>query len=232
MSVEAFPLHWPAGWPRATERTRGRFSRKERQYYSGGTGSYLRSRQMTIAEGVERTLAELGRFGVRREDIVISSNVRTRNDGLPRSGAAEPDDPGVAVYWTLNGERQCMAIDGYDRAADNLAALAATIESMRAIERHGGAQILRRAFQGFKQLGNGGAGSPDPELTLTMAARIVADACRQAFSATEVERSASDAKEALRLAMRRTHPDTEGGNAEAYQRVMAAREVINAAHGL
>jgi len=45
-----------------------------------------------------------------------------------------------------------MAIDRYDRVADNLAAVAATLDAMRAIERHGGATILERAFSGFTAL--------------------------------------------------------------------------------
>jgi hypothetical protein len=45
-----------------------------------------------------------------------------------------------------------MAIDLYDRVADNLAAIAASLEALRAIERHGGAQIMERAFLGFAQL--------------------------------------------------------------------------------
>lgn len=153
--VEAYPLHWPAGWPRTAEhdRVRGRFNRQERQYSSSNPGSsWMRKRDMTVAEGVSRVQEALTRLGVESWNVIISSNLRTRNDGLPRSGAAEPDDPGIAVYWQLDGERQCMAIDNYIRTADNLAAIAATIEAMRAIERHGGAQILRRAFQGFKAL--------------------------------------------------------------------------------
>lgn len=47
---------------------------------------------------------------------------------------------------------RCMAIDRYDRVADNLAAIAATLDAMRAIERHGGAAILDRAFTGFAAL--------------------------------------------------------------------------------
>jgi hypothetical protein len=47
---------------------------------------------------------------------------------------------------------RCMAVDRYTTVADNLAALAATLEAMRAIERHGGAEILERTFSGFKQL--------------------------------------------------------------------------------
>ncbi len=89
-------------------------------------------------------------MGVDRQDIVISTNIRTRLDGLPRSGEKEPDDSGAAAYWeTLSGERRVMAIDQYAKVADNIAAIAATLDAMRAIERHGGAQILDRAFTGF-----------------------------------------------------------------------------------
>jgi hypothetical protein len=100
---------------------------------------------------------ELNRMGISRErasdDVVISTNLRLRLDGLPISSQAEPRDPGVAVYWreTLGG-RKVMAIDIYDRVADNLAAVAATLDAMRAIERHGGAAILERAFTGFTAL--------------------------------------------------------------------------------
>ena len=45
-----------------------------------------------------------------------------------------------------------MAIDRYDTVAGNLGAIAATLEAMRAIERHGGAEILDRAFTGFVAL--------------------------------------------------------------------------------
>lgn len=45
-----------------------------------------------------------------------------------------------------------MAIDQYYRVEENLAAIAATLDAMRAIERHGGAQILDRASTGFAAL--------------------------------------------------------------------------------
>jgi hypothetical protein len=100
-------------------------------------------------------LLELERMGIGRDEVIVSTNVRTRLDGLPRSGEKEPDDPGAAVYWQpINSKEpmRCMAIDRYTSVADNLAAIAATLDAMRAIERHGGAQILDRAFLGFKAL--------------------------------------------------------------------------------
>lgn len=97
-------------------------------------------------------LSELRRFGVVESDTIISTNVQLRRDGLPLSNQAEPSDPGVAVYWKKYGKDQVMATDRYTKVADNLAAIAASLEAMRAIERHGGATILDRAFEGFTAL--------------------------------------------------------------------------------
>lgn len=125
-----YPLAWPEGWPRATVRKRGQFKQDRRE--------------LTYHRAETRAIDELGRL-VDHSSLVISSNViRDR----------EPKDPGVAMYWreTGTGADRVIAIDIYDRAADNLAAIAATIEAMRAIDRHGGATILNRAFTGFTAL--------------------------------------------------------------------------------
>ncbi|MCK9468250.1 MAG: hypothetical protein M0Q49_02430 [Porticoccaceae bacterium] len=152
MTIPAFPLEWPAGWKRTSEhqRTRARFGRARRARASGG---WDYGRPLTIAEATGRVRGELDRMGIADDDLVISTNLQLRLDGLPRSGQREPSDPGAAVYWrTRGGETRCMAIDRYDRVADNLAAIAATLDAMRAIERHGGAAILDRAFTGFTAL--------------------------------------------------------------------------------
>jgi len=156
VTIPAYPLQWPTGWKRTSPayRTRARFVKKERKYSStpGVNSSWLQSKEISIADGVERVRAELSRMGILDDDLVISSNLELRLDGLPRSSQREPADPGIAVYWRDAGETRCMAIDRYDRVADNLAAVAATLEAMRAIERHGGAEILNRAFTGFAAL--------------------------------------------------------------------------------
>jgi hypothetical protein len=141
MSIAAYPLQWPVGWKRT-----------QPGYRRSATFTKYK-RQLSVADGTQRVLEELERMGYGRNDIVISTNVELRLDGLPRSDRGEPGDPGAAVYWrTAKGEHKVMAIDRYDRVADNLAAIAATLEAMRAIERHGGAMILERAFTGFTAL--------------------------------------------------------------------------------
>jgi hypothetical protein len=150
-----YPLQWPVGWKRTIERDNGRFGKSEQRY--SGTYSYRRKEEITVAQSVHRLLGELERMAVPEHDVVISTNIVLRLDGLPRSGQGEPADPGAAIYWrdqiAVGGPQdRCMAIDRYSKVAQNIAALAATIEAMRAIERHGGAAILNRAFTGFTAL--------------------------------------------------------------------------------
>jgi len=45
-----------------------------------------------------------------------------------------------------------MAIDRYSTVEGNLAAIAATLDAMRAIERHGATVILERTFADFMAL--------------------------------------------------------------------------------
>jgi hypothetical protein len=152
-AIKAFPLAWPVGWKRTptSVRREGKFSKKEWVSYQGG-GGYNQAKPLTVAAATQRLLGELTRMGIPERDVILSTNLELRNDGLPRSGQRVPADPGAAVYWRDGAEQRCMASDQYQHIEDNIAALAATIEAMRAIERHGGAQILNRAFAGFAAL--------------------------------------------------------------------------------
>lgn len=205
-TIDRYPLQWPAGWPRAKERKRAKFSTAS---YSAPTsfapGKVYRSgKQLSVADGVERVFAELSRMGVWDWEIVVSSNVALGQRGFPLSKGGEPADPGVAVYWSKgNGPRRVMAIDIYDRAADNLAAIAATLDALRAIERHGGAVIGDRAFTGFDAL----PPPPDCWKTLGLGAGASADAIDAAY----------------RNLARKAHPDA-GGSDDAMARLNVARD--------
>ena len=146
------PLCWPPAWPRTqkAERTRARFGRRN----SNGWGN----ESLTIAQATRRVTEELGRFTkvgrtyrVDPDSIIVSTNLRLRLDGLPRSNQPEPTDPGVAVYFELDGKQQCVPCDSFDRVADNLAAVAGTLDALRKIERYG-SQMFQAAFTGFDAL--------------------------------------------------------------------------------
>lgn len=153
----AWPLAWPISWPRSRSRTRAKFGHASFVENVNGQTKWTPQRRLSIAESRTRLLAELGRLGAAQ--IVISTNIKTRGDGLPYSNAAEPSDPGVAVYFRLKGEPRVLACDKWDRVADNLAALAKHIEAVRGQVRWG-VGSLEQAFGGYKALPAMGARQP------------------------------------------------------------------------
>jgi hypothetical protein len=153
MSIPAYPLQWPDGWPRSRGRKSGQFGKQEQRNNDSGY-SWKQKTDITMADAMKRVKVELDRLGINiADDSIISTNLKLNLSGLPRGDQGEPSDPGVAVYFQKKtGPMRVIAIDAYHRVRDNLAAIAATLEAMRAIERHGGAQILERAFTGFAAL--------------------------------------------------------------------------------
>jgi len=150
---ERYPLSWPAGWKRTGARKAAQFGKTRKELHSeSGEIRYAGKSRLSIEDSFERVEMELRALKIDEASVIISTNVPVNMRGIPRGDRGEPNDPGVAVYWTQKGKKQCMAIDAYLRVADNLAAVAATLDAMRAIERHGGAQILERAFIGFAAL--------------------------------------------------------------------------------
>jgi len=140
---ESYPLHWPVGWKRCGHRTGAKFTTTK--------ASLGRAKQkLSIRDGIRRVIDELGRMGVKADDVIISHNVKPH---IMDTQGSNVSDPGVAVYWKKRGQPdRVVAVDRYFTVADNLAAIAATLDAMRAIERHGGAVVMERAFSGFDAL--------------------------------------------------------------------------------
>ena len=206
--TEAYPLQWPDGWPRTPARQlidgRSKFGR--------ATGGSAVKRPITIHQATQSLLDELRPLGADTDNVVISSDLRLRLDGLPYSNQREPGDPGVAVYFMMDGEQTVMARDAYDRIADNLRSLALAISALRQLDRHGGGTMLKRAFAGFQALPPPGAGTaintPPPWWD-------VLDVSPDA--------SLAERKAAWRSLTKRLHPDNQDtGNADKFQQVQDA----------
>lgn len=197
MHVEAYPLQWPTQFPRTTERQTARFHRD--------------GKPLTIAQGRDRILAEVRaftRFGqswrIDPDQVVISSDVPLRRDGLPASGRRLPDDPGVAVYFNLDGDPYCLPCDTWDRVADNMAAIAAHLCAMRGMDRWGVGDV-RAHFAGFAALEH------QPQ--------------EKWYHVLECEPGApaADVSAAYRILRARAHPD-QGGTVDEFCRIQRAYE--------
>lgn len=134
--TEAYPLSWPPGWPRRKK------TQDSDRIFKGPTYHWDR---------VYRALQdELRRIGA--ADIVVSTNQPLRNDGAPYAQQRNIPDVGVAVYFKRNKKQLVMAQDRFDTIVGNMRSLTLAISGLRQMERHGGAVMLERAFDGFLAL--------------------------------------------------------------------------------
>jgi hypothetical protein len=137
MTAEAYPLQWPAG------RARTASWRRERAKF-----------EVTFARARDNIVAEIGRLAGRYPDpqVVISTNIALRRDGLPLANQRNPDDPGVAVYFLYKKRQMSFACDRWEKIEHNMQAIAKTIEALRGIARWGTGDMLEAAFTGFTAL--------------------------------------------------------------------------------
>jgi hypothetical protein len=167
MTFEAYPLQWPTGRPRTSnwQRERAKFST-----------TFARARD-DIAREVQLLVG--GRWA-RDPQLVISTNVALRRDGLPLANQRNPDDPGVAVYFEHKKRSMCFACDRWDKIEHNMQAIAKTIEALRGIARWGTGDMLEAAFTGFTALPAPGAAA-EWWAVLGVARTATADEARAAF---------------------------------------------------
>lgn len=135
--TQAFPLLWPDAWPRTPEH-----QRRSDHKFRNGFGP------LSLGSVRDDLLAELRRLGAK--EIIISTNLRTRLDGLLYADAAlHGRDSGAAVYFKLKDRPLVMARDAYNTVAGNLRSLTLAVDAMRTLQRHGGDRMMERAFTGF-----------------------------------------------------------------------------------
>lgn len=177
--MERYPLTWPQGQPRTQNRRDAAF-------------------KVDFARARDEMLNELKLL--RTREVVLSSNVPLRVDGLPMASASEPADPGVAVYFDryTSGEWKpyVIACDAYRKVKWNLRAIGETVAALRSIQRHGASSMLEQAFTGFAALPPAHRGKPWHEVL-----------------GVEERACAADIRDAYRELARIHHPDA-GGDAE------------------
>jgi len=168
--ADAYPLAWPTGWNRTQYPQHARFGDHSIAY-----ASYV-------------LMEELRKLGA--TNIVLSSNVALKKDGMPYSGRKPPEDRGVAVYFTLFNEQQCIPCDKWIKVEHNIWAIAKSIEALRGLERWGAKEMVKASFRGFAAL---------PEKASESKTSYFSD-CKTKEEVTE----------RYRLLAKEYHPDNEG----------------------
>lgn len=127
--MQAYPLSWPPGFPRAPRRIKSSF----------------RTSLAGALKNVRGSISAFGRdSGKPASNIILSSNCTLGDDS--------PADPGVAAWFLWDGIQVCIPVDRYLKVEENLQAIHHVIEARRVELRHGGIHIVRATFMGFKAL--------------------------------------------------------------------------------
>ena len=146
--ITNFPLSWPRNQSRTdpSERRHAAFTTRRARF------SYGPARKHSIAESARELELEIKRMG--GDNMIISSNLKVKSNGMPYSAQRTPDDPGVAVYFNWRERDLVFACDKWLSIEDNLWAIVKHIEALRGQERWG-VGSLDQAFAGYAAL-------PDP----------------------------------------------------------------------
>lgn len=188
--ITAYPLSWPVMWPRTPERKR------QQSRFDTPPGA--------ARDGM---MVEIDRLGAR--NIIVSTNVELRRDGQPYANRRPVDDPGVAVFFTLQGEQRCIAVDRWLTVGDNMHAIALTINALRGISRWGSTGMVAAAFAGFAALPAGNTSG---------------ESWWDVLEITEEAVDREGLNEAYRRAVKRWHPDVNGGDDTRFREIQAAYE--------
>lgn len=186
-------------WPDSFERTPS----EDREPYSGGF-------RVTRSVAFQNVLDELRTWdGVTDVQLDSGAEHQQQNPNKPYANSSF-DDPGVVVYFTKDGEKMAAACDRWDSPRDNAQDLYHYLHETRMQEQRGTVTAESEYDKLRLPSGDGGvvAAEPAPHEVLGVSP----------------DASKSEVRGAFRDRVKSVHPDQNGGESEAFQRVKNAKE--------
>ena len=132
MTIAPYPLAWPDNVARTPP------ARRVRSPFRTGYEQAVRNVTKSL-QGFQKD------SGLRIDNPVMSSNVDLM-------GRVKDNDPGVAVWFQMDGQWVAFGVDRFPDAASNIQAIHHIIEARRVELRYGGLAIVRQTFKSFLAL--------------------------------------------------------------------------------
>lgn len=193
MIAEKYPLCWPVGYKRTTYPKRSQFNSS----LAFGKARDEVFKQLNLMLDYQE-----------RKTIILSTSIPLRLDGIPYANYRQPDDKGIALYFTFNKENVVLCCDKWDKVEHNLWAIAKTVENLRGIERWGVSDFLKHSFSGFTAL-------PPPEAQKQKREWWSVFGYNRCPSTVEIDWSVIE--QAYRSLAKIRHPDMPDGSTEKFQ---------------
>jgi hypothetical protein len=222
---------WPGTRRHGSEQKRSPFGRMVSREYSPGNYYQSRERGATwskIIGTLERELKKLRasgvimRLDVRPDQIKIDGGVKS--NASPATSAvmieflAEKFSPAIRLVYKCDVFRDWQS---------NVYAIAKSLEALRLVDRYEVTDAGQQ-YVGFKQIG----ATSSTTLSAQAAAEILAHESTMTGYAPSILADKALAKDMVRRALAKTHPDRNNGDRTAYDRVDAARSVLSSHHGV
>lgn len=148
-----------------------------------------------------------------RKTIILSTNIPLRQDGIPYASMRQPDDKGVALYFTYNKKDVVLCCDKWNKVEHNIWAIAKTVEAMRGIERWGVSDFLEHSFSGFQALPPKADDRPKRDWWVVMDYQSKPGVASWDWAGVEAQ---------YRSLAKTRHPDMEGGSTIRFQELKTA----------
>jgi hypothetical protein len=149
---------------------------------------------------------------------VIEADIR--RDGMLRA-SAKVDFPGIRISFDSRYGPLTYATDAYDGWQANVRAVSLGLEALRAVDRYGVSKTGEQ-YVGWRAI----EGVPSIVMSLDEAARLLVRESHGRFTAEQVLSDRAVLALAYKTAARVHHPDS-GGNRAMFERLTAARDLIN-----
>lgn len=189
------PIDWPQAFPRTEPQDRTPNNRFD---------TSLRASIDDLADELERVGADDWR-------LETAADHQKRNPRYPYADA-NPDDPGAAVYWTMDGDQFAAACDRYTRLRDNIRTLYLYIREKRKMN-------ARPVVTGESEFANARLPPADDPVA------VEADEPPHVVLGVSPEASPEDIRQAYRRQAHEKHPD-QGGSKAAFRRLKRAYEQL------
>ncbi|SFS63375.1 J domain-containing protein [Halostagnicola kamekurae] len=175
---------------------------------------------VTLGNAIKDIKREMDRLDV--DDWRLETAMPQRKtDGLPYASAAEPEDPGVALRWTDDGEDYAIACDHYTRVRDNTRAIGLYLREKRKMEN-------RPVTTGQSEFATARLPPANEDAIAAPPASSDDEFQEEPHEILEISPDASDdvVKAVARRKSADVHPDSDAPDVEEYKRIQKAKDAM------
>lgn len=156
------------------------------------------------------------------QHVKFVTDKQHKGNGRPYARHSDPPDPGVIVFWEMDGTQHAMACDAYTKVRDNARAILLCLQDKLRVQNRPAATGSAE-FEGYRALPPGGDATPQAPPQRSQQDMTRQEAADLLGVSPDAEREII--KMAYRTKMKDAHPD-RSGDSKGAAKLNRAKEVL------